>query len=168
MVPQVAAQRKALDELAPTLDSLNTLLFDIVGPKCGGHSCGIDTVIAGTLNGQVAYPNDQLNVTTPNGEGTTGLWDSMFSEPGPSGATTGKTSTGASNCSSSGQCALNIVLSFHCDTIAQTLTQTLLGLFPPSVQLTIQQTCQTLTLHTTSAPVTPSPSQASYLAGLFG
>ncbi len=38
MTPTIAAQRKALDELAPTLDSENKLLFDIVGPKCNGHS----------------------------------------------------------------------------------------------------------------------------------
>jgi hypothetical protein len=169
MSPQIAAQRQALDQLAPTLVSENGLLFNIVGPKCSGHECGIDTVIAGTLNGQVAYPNDQLNVTSPNGESVTGLWDSMFSQPGSSGAVTGtNAANGSSACSSTGNCALNIVLSFHCDTIAQTLTQQLIALFPVNEQQTIEQTCKAATIHNTSASVTPQISQSSYLEGLFG
>lgn len=175
MTPTIAAQRKALDELAPTLASDNALLYDIVGPKCNGHACGIDTVIAGTLNGQVAYPNDQLNVTSPNGEGVTGLWDSMFSEPGPNGSVSGTTSTGASVCSApydagssskTGTCALNIVLSFHCDTIAQTLTQ-FLNLLPVPEQNTIKATCLAATGHTISTPATPNLNESAVLAGLF-
>jgi virulence factor Mce-like protein len=169
MTPAIAAQRTALDRLAPTLVSENSLLYDIVGPKCGGHSCGIDTVIAGTLNGQIAYPNDQLNVTSPNGEAVTGLWDSMFSQPGPHGATSGHNpANGSSACSSSGNCALNIVLSFHCDTIAQTLTHQFISLFPPGTQKTIEKTCQAATIHNTSATVSPSATASSYLLGLFG
>jgi virulence factor Mce-like protein len=170
MTPAIAAQRTALDRLAPTLVSENSLLYDIVGPKCGGHSCGIDTVIAGTLNGQIAYPNDQLNVTSPNGEAVTGLWDSMFSQPGPRGATSGRNPTnGSSACSSTGSCALNIVLSFHCDTVAQTLTQQFISLFPPGTQKTIEKTCQAATIHNTSATVSPpSATASSYLLGLFG
>ena len=175
MTPTISDQRKALDEIGPALASENRLLYDIVGPKCGGHACGIDTLIAGTLNGQVAYPNDQLNVTSPAGEGTTGLWDSMFSEPGPSGSVTGTTSTGASVCSSptissssrTGTCALNIVLSFHCDTIAQTLTQ-FLTLLPPSEQQAIEQTCQAATGHTVAAtPPPPATNETAFLAGFF-
>ncbi|MGH7721995.1 MAG: MlaD family protein [Candidatus Dormibacteria bacterium] len=179
MTPTIAAQRKSLDELAPTLASENNLLYDIIGPKCGGHACGIDTVIAGTLNGQIAYPNDQLNVTSPNGEGTTGLWDSMFSQPGPSGSLSPGTNpnNGSSACSDptiskthSGTCALNIVLSFHCDTISQTLTHNLVSIFPPAVQTQITNTCQALTGHVqnTSTPSAPSSNETDYLAGLFG
>lgn len=170
MTPAIAAQQRSLDELSPTLLSENTLLNDIVGPKCSGHACGIDTVIAGTLNGQIAYPNDQLNVTSPNGEATTGLWDSMFSEPGPSGATTGHNpANGSSACSSTGSCALNIVLSFHCDTVAQTLTQQFISLFPAGTQAAIEKTCQAATIHNTAATITPVPATASsYLLGLFG
>jgi virulence factor Mce-like protein len=179
MTPTIAAQRKSLDELGPTLASENTLLYDIVGPKCNGHACGIDTVIEGTLNGQVAYPNDQLNVTSPNGEGTTGLWDSMFSQPGPSGSNPPGTNpgNGSAACSDptvskthSGTCALNIVLSFHCDTLSQTLTQNLVSLFPPSVQTQITNTCQAVTGHVqnTAAPAVPSLNETNYLAGLFG
>ncbi len=179
MTPTIAAQRKALDELAATLDSENRLLFDIVGPKCGGHSCGIDTVIAGTLNGQVAYPNDQLNVTTPNGEAVTGIWDSMFSQPGPAGPNPPGTnpSNGSAACSDptiakthTGTCALNIVLSFHCDTIAQTVGG-FLSFLTPAQQKTIQDTCQTLTGHgilPISAPAAPTINQSAFLAGLFG
>ena len=182
MNPTIADQRKALDELSATLDSENNLLNDIVGPKCNGHSCGIDTVIAGTLNGQVAYPNDQLNVTSPNGEGTTGRWDSMFSEPGAAGSATGTTSTGASTCSNpaipnsktgkgSGTCALNIVLSFHCDTIAQTMAGFLSAL-TPTEQAQIEATCQALTGHTiplsAPAPSAPPMYETDFLAGLFG
>ncbi len=188
MNPTIASQRKALEELSGTLTSENQLLFDIVGPKCNGHPCGIDTIIAGTLTGQVAYPNDQLNVTSGNGEGTTGRWDSMFSEPGVAGSAAGTTSTGASTCSNptvatpnnpnkaSGTCALNIVLSFHCDTIAATLAGFLKGLplnGPGLTQQGIQQACQTATGHTFPLPVSatqsaPSVSTASYLTGFFG
>ena len=172
MTPAVAAQRQALDQLAPTLASENTLLNDIVGPnpKCGGKPCGIDTVIEGTLNGQVAYPNDQLNVTSPNGEAVTGLWDSMFSQPGPSGSVSGTNpANGSSACSATGNCALNIVLSFHCDTVAQTLTQQFISLFPPGTQQTIEKACQTATVHNTSAAVSPAvPQLSSYMLGLFG
>ncbi|HEY7927420.1 MAG: MlaD family protein [Candidatus Dormibacteria bacterium] len=169
MTPAIAAQRTALDRLAPTLSSENTLLYDIVGPKCGGHACGIDTVIAGTLNGQIAYPNDQLNVTSPNGEAVTGLWDSMFSQPGAGGPVAGHNpANGSSACTTSGNCALNIVLSFHCDTIAQTLTAQLVGLFPPGTQKLIEQTCQAATIHNTAATVSPpSATSSSYLLGLF-
>ncbi len=181
MNPTIDAQRKAIDELSATLASENNLLYDIIGPKCNGHRCGIDTIIAGTLNGQIAYPNDQLNVTSPNGEGTTGRWDSMFSEPGPSGSTAGTTSTGASTCTNptvptkgkgSGTCALNIVLSFHCDTIKQTLVGFLgpLAILDPTLYNTIEATCLAVTGHTISAPAPSSPpvSQADYLAGMFG
>ncbi len=180
MNPTIAAQRKALDELSATLASANQLLFNIVGPKCNGHSCGIDTVIAGTLNGQVAYPNDQLNVTSPNGEGTTGRWDSMFSEPGTSSSTVGQTSTGASTCSVApnsaskpGTCALNIVLSFHCDTVAQTLAGFLSGLPTrgPVTQQTIKTACEAATGHSfpaASPHSSPGTSSTAYLAGFFG
>ncbi len=187
MNPTIAEQRKALEELASTLASENNLLFDIVGPKCNGHPCGIDTVIAGTLNGQVAYPNDQLNVTSPNGEGVTGRWDSMFSEPGFSGSATGQTSTGASTCSNptvptptvpnkaSGTCSLNIVLSFHCDTVAQTLAGFLsqLPTTGPVTQQTLYNACQAATGHvtfpaSTTVPSAPGMNTTAYLAGMFG
>ncbi|MHB8717526.1 MAG: MlaD family protein [Candidatus Dormibacteria bacterium] len=171
MVPTISAQQQSINELAPTLQSENTLLYNIVGPKCNGHACGIDTVIAGTLNGQVAYPNDQLNVTSPNGEAVTSIWDSMFSQPGSSGSTTGTTSTGASTCSTdpalrgTGTCALNIDLSFHCDTIAQTLAQ-LISMFPVSTQQTIEATCQAATGHTVAAAPSSSSSSSTPAAGI--
>ena len=175
MTPTIDAQRQSINLLAPTLQAENTLLYNVVGPKCNGHSCGIDTVIAGTLNGQVAYPNDQLNVTSPNGERVTSIWDSMFSQPGHAGATSGTTSTGASTCSTApslanaGTCSLNIVLSFHCDTIAQTLSQ-LISMFPLPVQQQIQATCLAATGHT--IPVAQSnpgnATQTPNLAYLLG
>lgn len=175
MAPTIAAQRQSLDELAPTLASQNTLLYDIVGPRCGGHACGIDTVIAGTLTGQVAYPNDQLNVTSPNGERVASLWDSMFSEPGTAGTIAGTTANGSSNCTTAaalrgtGTCALNIVLSFHCDTVAATLAP-LIALFPPGEQSQIEATCQAATGHAVPAsePASSPLNQSSILAGLYG
>ena len=182
MTPTISQQQQSINELAPALQSENALLYNIVGPKCNGHACGIDTVIAGTLNGQVAYPNDQLNVTSPNGEAVTSIWDSMFSEPGSSGSTTGTTSTGASTCSTSsvdgnggnkgpGTCALNIVLSFHCDTVAASLSA-LVSLFPPSVQQEIQTTCQAATGHSIPVAQTAPAGGMSqpgfgYLLGLY-
>ncbi len=76
---------------------------------------------------------------------------------------------GSSACTSTGNCALNIVLSFHCDTVAQTLTQQFISLFPPGTQKTIEKTCQAATIHNTSATVSPpSATASSYLLGLFG
>ena len=172
MAPTVAAQRASLNTLAPTLDSANTLLDTIVGPRCNGHSCGVDTVIAGTLNGQVAYPNDQLNVTSPNGEAVTGIWDSMFSEPGSAASTAGTAPNGSSTCSidpslgNRGTCALNIVLSFHCDTVVGMTAQfaMLIGV----TQAQLQATCQSATVHHASMQTGPSVDLISYMSRLSG
>ena len=85
VAPTVAAQRQAITELAPALQSQNKLLNQIVAPQaaCGGRPCGIDEVFTGALLGNVNYPNDQLTVTSPVGGLVTDEWDAMFSEPNP-------------------------------------------------------------------------------------
>jgi virulence factor Mce-like protein len=173
MAPNIAVQRASLDRLAGTFRSQSTFLDAIIGPHCKGQPCGIDTIVAGTLNGQVAYPNDQLNVTTPNGEAVTGIWDSMFSQPGELGAVAGTTPRGDSLCSTQaslgnkGSCALNIVISFHCDTVAQTLNQ-FLALLPAKQQADIQTACQTATVHTAAIHDLPTSNEAAFLTGLYG
>ena len=83
VAPTVAAQRQAIQELAPALNSQNALLAQIVAPQatCGGKPCGIDQVFTGTLLGNLNYPNDQLTVSTVPGELVADEWDSMFSQP---------------------------------------------------------------------------------------
>jgi phospholipid/cholesterol/gamma-HCH transport system substrate-binding protein len=108
MAPTIAQQRQAIADLAPALESQDTFLNQVVGPQaaCGGRSCGIDQVFTGTLQGNINYPNDQLTVTSAPGFRVTVEWDSMFSQP------------------SNDNRALNLVLSFHCDAINQTLSGT--------------------------------------------
>jgi phospholipid/cholesterol/gamma-HCH transport system substrate-binding protein len=110
----IQGQEQAIAALKPSLDAQTQFLDQVVGPQCGGHSCGIDQVFTGTLTGNINYPNDQLNVTTNgtnnpvagiNPELVTNEWDSMFSQP--------KTSPPHR--------ALNIVLSLHCNEITSTL-----------------------------------------------
>ena len=153
MAPTIAAQRSSLARLAPTFDSQNAFLDQILGPHCGGKPCGIDQVFTGTLNGYVAYPNDQLNVSTPTGEQVTGGWDSMFSLP-----------SGQPN-------ALNIVLSFHCDTVSTMLAE-LTGQLTPAQQAAVTAACKTATVHTTSLAVpqgSATHNESSWLAGgIFG
>jgi virulence factor Mce-like protein len=83
LAPTVAQQRQAIQELAPSLQSQNTLLDLIVNPQpnCNNQRCGIDQVFTGTLIGNLNYPNDQLTVTTGAGELVTNEWDALFSEP---------------------------------------------------------------------------------------
>src|ERR1700736_5081513 len=66
MAPTVAAQRQAIQQLGPTLDSQNNFLNLVEGPQstCGGRKCGIDEVFTGTLLGNINYPNDQLTVSS--------------------------------------------------------------------------------------------------------
>src|ERR1035437_1344562 len=153
MAPTITAQRSSLERLAPTFDSQNAFLDQILGPHCGGKPCGIDQVFTGTLTGQVHYPNDQLSVSTPTGEQVTGGWDSMFSLP-----------SGQPN-------ALNLVLSFHCDTVSTMLAE-LTGQLTPAQRAAVTAACQTATVHTTSLAVpqgSATHNESSWLAGgIFG
>jgi phospholipid/cholesterol/gamma-HCH transport system substrate-binding protein len=83
VAPTIAAQRQAIQQLAPALQAQNDLLNQIVAPQsyCGNQPCGIDQLFLGTLTGNVNYPNNQLTVTYNSGELVTLEWDSMFSQP---------------------------------------------------------------------------------------
>ncbi|MBV9101414.1 MAG: MCE family protein [Candidatus Dormibacteraeota bacterium] len=147
MAPTVAQQRQAIQELKPALDAQNNLLNLIVGPQstCGGHSCGIDEVFTGTLLGNINYPNDQLTVSSGAGELVTDEWDSMFSQP-------------------AAPKALNVVLSFHCDAITQTISgaglQNLIQQIQ-SIYQTINQQLQALHLPLIPVPNIPLPNPCS-------
>ncbi|HEY2702889.1 MAG TPA: MlaD family protein [Candidatus Dormibacteraeota bacterium] len=108
--PTVDAQRQALAKLAPALGAERGFLGQVVDPNAGcpgKPNCGIDEVFTGTLLGQLNYPNDQLTITTPTGLKVTQQWASLFTPP-------------------AGQhSALNIDLSFHCDTLQTTLSPVL-------------------------------------------
>lgn len=132
MAPTVAAQRQALQVLAPALTSVNGLLQQVVGPNCGGSSCGADEVFTGTLLGNVHYPNDQLTVTSPTGTTVTQEWDSMFSQPAD-------------------HRALNIVISFHCDTLSQMLTEIAPQIPQAGINL-VEQTCNAAIFHGSTRP----------------
>jgi virulence factor Mce-like protein len=128
--PTIAAQRQALAELGPTLGSENALLDEVEGanPRCGGRSCGIDEVFTGTLLGNVNYPNDQLTVTSSDGTTVTNEWASMFSQP------------------TNDHRALNLVLSFHCDTLTQTLHEIAANLTADQVAAT-EAACNAAIFH---------------------
>jgi virulence factor Mce-like protein len=151
--PTVQAQRDALTRFAPALSRTNDLVGSILDPTpaCNGP-CHIDEVFTGTLLGQINYPNDQLTVTTSkaninDGEAVGAVWDSMFSFPNDH----------YHKQTSTDHAALNIQLSFHCDTI-----ETTLGTFPLPSQLQdlVKQACPTITGQSTastqSAPAGPS------------
>jgi virulence factor Mce-like protein len=104
--PTVAAQRQSLALLSPALGAEGRFLGTVVDPNpaCPGRpSCGIDEVFSGTLLGQVNYPNDQLTITSPDGLTVAREWASLFTPP------PGQHS------------ALNIDLTFHCDSLQTTL-----------------------------------------------
>jgi len=123
MAPTIAQQRQAIQQLGPTLDAQNNFLNLVEGPQsvCGGRKCGIDEVFTGTLLGNINYPNDQLTVSSNVGELVTTEWDSMFSQP----ANDNK--------------ALNVVLSFHCDAVTQTLQNAGLQQLITQIQQIYQQ-----------------------------
>jgi phospholipid/cholesterol/gamma-HCH transport system substrate-binding protein len=83
VAPTIAAQRQAIQALAPALDAQNRLLNQIVAPQssCGNRPCGIDQLFLGTLTGNINYPNNQVTVTYNSGELVALEWDSMFSQP---------------------------------------------------------------------------------------
>jgi virulence factor Mce-like protein len=154
MAPTIAQQREAIAMIGTNgscpqgavpgtncgaIDTQNNFLNLVEGPQsqCGGQSCGIDQVFTGTLLGNINYPNDQLTVSTPVGELVTTEWDSMFSQP-------------------AAPKALNLVLSFHCDAINQTVQN--LGLTQLIQQ--IQQIYQSLHL---PIPVIQLPNACSPL-----
>jgi virulence factor Mce-like protein len=125
--PTVDAQRQALARLAPALGAERNFLGQVVDPNpaCPGKpSCGIDEVFTGTLLGQLNYPNDQLTITSPTGVRVTQEWASLFTPP------------------PSQHAALNIDLSFHCDTLQTTLNPVLSALGLQSALATI---CPALT-----------------------
>ena len=126
--PTITAQRQALAELGPALGSENALLDEIEGPNCGGRSCGIDEVFTGTLLGNVNYPNDQLTVTSNDGTTVTNEWASMFSQP------------------QNDHRALNLVLSFHCDTATQTLHEIAANLTAAQIAA-VEATCNAAVFH---------------------
>jgi len=153
MAPTIAAQRQSLAELAPTLDSQNSFLSQVVDPQaaCGGRPCGIDEVFTGTLAGQIGYPSDQLSITTPAGQQVGTTWDSMFSLPNDNHK------------------ALNITLSFHCDAVTETITNNFsntlnsaLGAIDPNLPAQINKTCQAL--NGQPAALTPGSSPGAITA----
>jgi phospholipid/cholesterol/gamma-HCH transport system substrate-binding protein len=189
--PTVAAQRAALDRLAPALGSQTAFFDSVMGNHCdmAGHAgnaqaCGVVHLFTGTLLGQINWPNDQLNVSTPPGEAVTNLWDKMFSTPlnaygngkYDSGCSRAKAQNNDPTCSHSAQ---NIVLSFHCDEIlASTPGQLVDGLHAILGDAGIQalkDTCQGIGGHTSSpsaaAPAStttstgPTATEAAWLAG---
>jgi virulence factor Mce-like protein len=125
--PTVDAQRQALARLAPALGAERNFLGQIVDPNpgCPGKaSCGVDEVFTGTLLGQLNYPNDQLTITSPTGVRVTQQWASLFTPP------------------PSQHAALNIDLSFHCDTLQTTLDPVLSAL---GLQAALATVCPALT-----------------------
>jgi hypothetical protein len=161
--PTVQAQRDALTRFAPALSRTNDLVGSILDPvpACNGP-CHIDEVFTGTLLGQINYPNDQLTVTTsptnPNaGELVGSIWDSMFSFP----------RDGYHQTTSQDHAALNIQLSFHCDSI-----ETTLGAFPLPSQLQdlVKQTCPQITGQTSASTQSahPGPSGATVAVDNLG
>lgn len=166
MAPEIAAQRASLDQLASTLDAQNAFLDQILGPHCNNNTtkCGIDEIFTGTVTGKIHYPDDQLNVTSATGERVTGQWDSMFSNPCAGSCTAGPQ---GSSCSAAGSCALNIDLSFHCDTIS-TMLQQLVDRLPPGTAKQVRDACTTATLHSMALPPGGGLGEAARLAGLLG
>ena len=169
MAPTVSAQQQSLQLLQPALQSESNFFDQVIGNHCGNdikdpsknpnHPCGIEEVFTGTLLGQINYPNDQLTVTSPEGELVANEYSSMFSAPANS------ETSGNPNVHS----ALNIVLSFHCDTIQSTL-QPVLGA-SPQLNQAFQTACQTVTQSRgpVGASYNPATGQsATAAAGLFG
>lgn len=135
--PEVQAQRQAIEQLAPTLKDENTFLNYIVGPQpgCGNKPCGIDELFTGTLTGNINYPNDQLTVTSPDGSTVAEEWDSMFSNQPDAYRHPG-----------AGHAALNLVLSFHCDTMSTMLNEIAPMLTQQQITA-IETACQTAIFH---------------------
>lgn len=149
-VPTVAAQRQSLAELRPTLGAERGFLGQVVDPNpaCPGRpNCGIDEVFSGTLMGQINYPNDQLTITSPAGITVTQEWASLFTPP------PGQHS------------ALNLVFSFHCDTIQTTLNPVIgvLGL-----QRALGTLCPGLTGQAARGAASSLPGTLSLLADFGG
>ncbi len=148
--PTVDAQRQALAKLAPALGAERTFLSGVVDPNpgCPGRpSCGIDEVFTGTLLGQLNYPNDQLTITTPTGLRVTQLWASLFTPPPGQHA------------------ALNIDLSFHCDTVQTTLSPVLGAL---GLQGALGTICPQLTGQGAATHSSATPTPLSLLAAFAG
>jgi virulence factor Mce-like protein len=143
--PTVDAQRQALAKLAPALGAERNFLGQIVDPNpgCPGKaSCGIDEVFTGTLLGQLNYPNDQLTITSPTGVRVTQQWASLFTPP------------------PSQHAALNIDLSFHCDTLQTTLDPVLSAL---GLQAALATVCPALTGQTPATHSSALPNPLSLL-----
>jgi virulence factor Mce-like protein len=135
--PTVDAQRQSLAKLAPSLGAERTFLGQVVDPNpgCPGRpNCGIDSIFTGTLLGQINYPNDQLTITTPQGLKVTQQWAALFTPP------------------PGGNAALNIDLSFHCDTVQTTLSP-VIGLL--GLQNALATICPALTGQGAGAPIIP-------------
>jgi virulence factor Mce-like protein len=149
-VPTVTAQRQSLAELRPALDAERGFLGQVVDPNpgCPGRpDCGIDEVFAGTLMGQLNYPNDQLTITSPVGLTVTQEWASLFTPP-------------------AGQhSALNFDLSFHCDTIQTTLNPVIGAL---GLQRAISTLCPRLTGQSAVPGAAPALPGALTLLAAFG
>ena len=148
--PTVAAQRQSVAELRPALDAQRTFLGQVVDPNpaCPGRpNCGIDEVFSGTLLGQINYPNDQLTITSPVGLTVTQQWASMFTPP------PGQHS------------ALNIDLSFHCDSL-QTTLDPLIGAL--GLQKALGALCPALTGQSAAPGAAPSPPAVLHLLAAFG
>jgi virulence factor Mce-like protein len=149
--PTVSAQQQALAKLTPALGAERNFLAQVVDPNpaCPGKpNCGIDEIFTGTLIGQLNYPNDQLTITSSDGLKVTQEWASLFTPP-------------------SGQhAALNIDLSFHCDTIETTLSPVLGAL---GLQSALGTICPALTGQTpASHSSTTLPAPLSVLGSFLG
>lgn len=148
--PTVTAQQQALDRITPALSAERGFLGAVVDPNpgCPGKpNCVIDEIFTGTLIGQLNYPNDQLTITSPDGLKVTQEWASLFTPP-------------------SGQhAALNIDLSFHCDTISTTL-QPVIGAL--GLQNAISTICPALTGQGAARPGTALPNPLAILGGFLG
>lgn len=150
----IAQQKAGIDKLQPTLDAQHAWIAAVVYPRadCGNKPCGLDTVFTGTLLGQINYPNDQLSVTSPDGETVTNEWASMFSSP--------QDTIHANDPHS--HSALNIVLSEDCQTIQTTTSIVDLG---PTVTGALKSACTSLTPHAASTGATGSAAAGTTSTG---
>lgn len=145
MAPTITAQRQAIAKLAPTLDSERAFISSILDPQpgCNNQPCGIEEVFTGTLLGQIYYPGDQLTVTNAPGQATTQRWASMFQFPTDQYHDNGATHS-----------ALNVELSFHCDTVTTTLQQLISN---PLILQLIDTACHGVTQQPSGAGAATGP-----------
>ena len=150
----VAQQRQGIDKLQPALDAQHAWISAVVYPRadCGNKPCGLDTIFTGTLLGQINYPNDQLTVTSADGETVTNEWASMFSSP--------QDTVHAKDPQS--HSALNLVLAEDCQTIRTTTGIIDLG---STINGLLKQACAGVTPHAASAGASTAPAAGTISTG---